>query len=122
MKFRTYALDWDGTIVDDNQYPAIGEPKPNAVNVIKRIIENGGKIIIWTCRGGKEQEDGIRDKLNEYGIFDFALNAHLSDTLDAFEHHSPKVFADVYIDDRGIYTKEIDWFEIERIIFDKDEE
>lgn len=119
MKNMVFAIDWDGTIVPDGCYPKTGEPKPNAINVIERLINDGHKIIIWTCRGGMEQTECIRAKLNEYGIFDFIINEHLQETLDAFEHSSPKVFADVYIDDRGIHTKEIDWFEIEEIIFSK---
>lgn len=123
MEFpKTYAIDWDGTIVKDKQYPKIGEPKPNAINVIERLINEGNRVIIWTCRGGREQEEGIVAKLNEYGIFDFMINDEFPDSKDFWKDaSSPKVFADVYIDDRGIHTQgEIDWYEIEKIIFKKD--
>lgn len=118
---KTYAIDWDGTVVKDKQYPRIGEPKPNAINVMKRMQETGGRIIIWTCRGGMEQQEKIRTKLNEYGIFDFMINEEFQDSRDFWAGStSPKVFADVYIDDRGIHTMgEIDWFEVEEILFPK---
>lgn len=121
MKFpRTYAIDWDGTIIDDKQFPAIGEPKPNCIKVMKRILEEEkGIIIIWTCRGGREQEEGIRAKLAENGITDIIFNDHVPEVSAFFGGaDSPKVFADVYIDDRGIFTKKIDWFEIEEILFE----
>jgi hypothetical protein len=122
MKFpKTYAIDWDGTVVNDKQFPNIGEPKPNAINVMNRMLAEGSRIIIWTCRGGREQADGIRAKLNEYGIFDFMVNKEYPDSIEYWKDSlSPKVFADVYIDDRGIHTQgEIDWYEVEEILFPK---
>lgn len=115
---KIYAIDWDGTIIEDKQYPKIGEPKPNCINVMKKILASGGHIIIWTCRGGREQEEGIRAKLNEHGIYDFIFNDHHPEVNEFFGGaDSPKVLADVYIDDRNIYSREIDWFEIEQILF-----
>jgi hypothetical protein len=122
MKFpKTYAIDWDGTVVENRQFPRIGEPKPNAIHVMQRIIDEGGRIIIWTCRGGEEQAKGITEKLNEHGIYDFRLNDEFEDSKEYWKDSaSPKVFADVYIDDRGIHTQgEIDWFEVEEILFPK---
>jgi hypothetical protein len=116
---KTYAIDWDGTVVKNNQFPKVGEPKPNAINVMKRMLAEGHRIIIWTCRGGMEQEEKIRKKLNEHGIFDFMINDEFQDSRDFWTGStSPKVFADVYIDDRGIHTQgEIDWYEVEEILF-----
>lgn len=116
---KSYSVDWDGTIVDEGLYPAIGEPKPNAIKVIKRLIEEGNKIIIWTCRGGENQAKAIIDVLNKHGVYDFVFNTHLQETLDMFDTHSPKVYADYYIDDRSIYAPKngVDWFELEKLIF-----
>jgi hypothetical protein len=88
---------------------------------MKKMQETGGRIIIWTCRGGMEQAVGIKKKLNEHGIFDFMVNDEFPDSRDFWKDSvSPKVFADVYIDDRGIHTQgEIDWFEVEEILFPK---
>lgn len=115
---KVYAIDFDGTIIDEGLFPNFGQPKPNCVNVIKRIIENRDKVIIWTCRGGEKQEKGIVDLLNSHGIYDFVINKHSQIMLDRFSGaDSPKVFADIYIDDRNLYSKEINWFEIETILF-----
>ncbi|MFS0905841.1 hypothetical protein AB3N02_22720 [Priestia aryabhattai] len=119
LKDKTIAIDWDGTFVDDGHYPEFGEPKPHAVRVTKRILEEGGRILIWTCRGGLDQVTGISKVLWKNGIEDFIVNEHYPDITGQFEHSSQKVFADVYIDDRGIhsYGKEIDWLEVEKILF-----
>lgn len=114
---KTYAIDWDGTIVKNGSFPSIGEIKPNFINVAKRIIDNGDRIIIWTCRGGKEQYKAITDKLNENGITDFLINEDYPDIKKRFKDQSPKVFADIYIDDRGLFSNGIDWYEIEKILF-----
>lgn len=117
IKHKTFAIDFDGTIIDEGYYPDVGVPKPNAINVMNRIIENGGRIIIWTCRGGKHQEEAIRIMLNTYRLYDFIINDNYQDVKDAYTHPSPKVLADYYIDDRNIFFKEIDWYEIENILF-----
>jgi hypothetical protein len=121
MAYKTFAIDWDGTIIPDRQYPKIGEPKPNAIHVMQRIVDEGGRIVIWTCRGGMEQQEGIKNKLNEHGFSDFIVNEHFQDTIDAFDFASPKVFADIYIDDRSLFTRKIDWFEIENILFPEED-
>jgi hypothetical protein len=121
VKGKKIAIDWDGTVVKNGQYPEIGEPKPNAINVLQRIVNDGGKVAIWTCRGGKKQEQGIVDKLHELGFTEFIINKQFPDVLDEFEEHSPKIFADLYIDDRALFAqKEIDWYEVERILFPED--
>lgn len=119
-KNLTIAIDFDGTLVYDGCYPNFGSIKPNAINVIKKIIDNGHRIIIWTCRGGEEQMNGIRKKLNKHGVFKFIINEHFKDTLDEFEHFSPKVFASIYIDDRSLHAMHngIDWFEIEDMLIE----
>jgi histidinol phosphatase-like enzyme len=52
-------LDFDGTIVE-HRYPDIGEPLPEAFEVIKELREAGWKLILWTCR-----EDMKRHYLTE---------------------------------------------------------
>lgn len=124
IKNKIIAIDWDGTIVENGYFPEIGVLKPNAINVIKRIINEGGQIIIWTCRGGEKQYKAIKNKLNENGVYDFIINDHSPDMLELFEKNSPKVFADLYIDDRSLHAIKkggIDWYEIEKMLFEDDE-
>ncbi len=49
---RTIAVDFDGTIVDDN-YPNIGKPKTFAFDTLKRLQNDGHRLILWTYRSGK---------------------------------------------------------------------
>lgn len=52
------AVDFDGTIVTHN-YPYIGSPLPNAFNTLIKLQGLGHKLILWTCRGGKELQEAV---------------------------------------------------------------
>lgn len=117
LKYKHICIDWDGTIVEDGAYPEAGEFKEHAVNVMKRILKEGGEIVIWTCRNGNGQEDKIIDKLVTAGIHSFNVNHPFDHYTDIFGDTARKVFADVYIDDRNLGVV-IDWYEIEKKLFE----
>lgn len=102
-----FCVDFDGTIVTHN-YPNIGKPIKNAFKVLKQLQRDGHKLILWTCREGKELQEAI-DYCNQNGLEFNAVNANVSGL--GFNPY-PKVYADMYIDDRG-YGAVIDWDEIE---------
>lgn len=93
----TIAVDFDGTIVE-HEYPKIGKLKPNAKETINKWYEQGHKIIIWSCRydeGIQEVIDFLND--NKIKFHTFNKNVDLDDNFDPY----PKIYADLYIDDRG---------------------
>lgn len=94
----TIAIDFDGTIVD-HDYPAIGKPSPGAIGWIKRFIELEAKVILWTMRDGTTLSDA-KKYLVENGVP--KLHGYNNNPTQKFWTASPKVLADVYIDDRGL--------------------
>ena len=102
------AVDFDGTIVTHN-YPYIGKPLPNAFNTLIKLQGLGHKLILWTCRDGKELQDAV-DFCKQHGLIFDAVNDNLPGL--GFDP-KPKIYADLYIDDRGYGVSEIDWNEIE---------
>lgn len=121
LKYKYIAIDFDGTIVDEAPYPKWGKIKPFAKEVMKGIKERGGQISIWTCRGGFQGER-VKEFLIENNIpFDYfnkpfpELEEQFSDVLP-----SPKIWADIYIDDKSIHCNEINWVEIGRKLFIND--
>jgi len=48
----TISIDFDGTIVD-HEFPDIGPLLPGALKTIRKLQDNGHKIIMWTCRDGE---------------------------------------------------------------------
>jgi hypothetical protein len=92
------AIDFDGTIVE-HEYPEIGPLKPYAKEVINRICDLGHYVIIWTCRGWDGTLQQAIEFLNRNGIKFHKANQN-ADNIDfnAF----PKIYADIYIDDRNL--------------------
>lgn len=94
------AIDFDGTIVE-NQFPKIGELMPGAVEYIRKLHEDGHKIIIWTCRSGDNLLDaGTFLKLE--GIPFHELNDNLADNVQLYGNNSRKVYAHCYVDDKNV--------------------
>jgi hypothetical protein len=44
-----FAVDFDGTLVDDDHYPEVGPWKEGASEFL-RALEKLGQVVIWTCR------------------------------------------------------------------------
>lgn len=116
------AIDYDGTIVDDVSYPNVGTPNPGAIETIDAMLDKGYLINIWTCRGGAHesvdfiQEDAIRQQLddlltNELGK-NIMINKHFKYFTDKYAVGSPKISADVYIDNNAYGLDKVDWSEI----------
>lgn len=108
----TIAVDFDGTIVE-HKYPEIGKEKPFAIATLKRLQEEGNRLILWTSR-----EDDLLDAAiafcHERGLDFYAVNGN--EPADAlFHRHSTKVVADVYIDDHNLGGIP-EWGEIYEII------
>ena len=96
------ACDFDGTIVE-HRYPAIGEERPFACEVLRRLIHDRHKLILWTVREGKLLDDAL-SWCKERGVEFYAVN---SDTSEIFNEAKDKNFscklnADVFIDDKNI--------------------
>lgn len=90
-----YAVDFDGTIVE-NDFPDIGSINQEVKKFIINKKKEDGIIILWTTRSNEKLEEAL-DFCEEHGIpIDYA-NKNVP-WLD-FET-SGKIFADVYIDDR----------------------
>ena len=96
------AVDFDNTIVNSAPFPQIGTLKPKVRETLRELKRHGVSIIIWTCRTGNHKSK-MTAFLKEHGVpFDWVNeNPHCR---EAYE----KVFADIYLDDRGVAFKG-DW-------------
>lgn len=90
------AIDFDGTLVT-NDFPAIGEIKPDVVEWVREQNERGATIILFTTRQNKKLREA-RDFCESNNIPIDYYNEN-PDWLP-FET-SGKVFADLYVDDRA---------------------
>ncbi len=95
----TIAVDFDGTIVED-EYPRIGRPIIFAFETLKRLQNDGHRLILWTYRKGKALEEAVKF-CEQNGIVFYAVNRSFPE--EEFDTtHSRKINADIFIDDRNI--------------------
>ncbi len=105
---KIIAIDFDGTIVED-AYPKIGKPMFYAFETLKKLQENGHRLILWTYRNGKKLDEAVAF-CKEKGIEFYAVNkSYPEEVLD--KSVSRKIHADIFIDDRN-FGDLPDWINI----------
>jgi len=93
------AIDFDGTIVED-AYPKIGKPKLFAFETLKRLQEDGHRLILWTYRSDISLEEAV-EFCKQKGLEFYAVNKSFPE--EQFDYSkSRKIHADLFIDDRNI--------------------
>ncbi len=97
-KSLTIAVDFDGTIVE-NRYPDIGKPRLFAFESLKKLQEEGHRLILWTYRHGPKLDEAV-EFCKEKGLEFYAVNKSYPE--EDFEEMSRKILADIFIDDRNI--------------------
>lgn len=110
---KTICIDFDGTVVT-HEFPEIGKEVPNAVRVLKALVEQGDRLILWTMRADEYLEAAVQ-WFAERDIPLFGVNRNPEQ--DEWTN-SPKAYGQLYIDDAAfgcplIYHAEhrpyVDW-------------
>lgn len=94
------AVDFDGTIVE-HRYPAIGKEVPFAVDVLKKLTEDGHRLILWTSREGELLDEAV-EWCRQRGLTFFAVNSENPEARWDKGPAARKIVADMYIDDRNL--------------------
>ena len=95
------AIDFDGTIVE-HKYPKIGKEIPFAIATLKKLQQDGHKLILWTVREGDLLDEAV-EFCRQRGVEFFAVNSNYPDeNVDASAIRSRKLKADMFIDDRNV--------------------
>jgi hypothetical protein len=106
------AVDFDGTIVE-HAYPKIGKPIPFAIDVLKRLQQEGfHTLILWTVREGKLLEEAV-EYCESKGLKFYAANKNHPEEVGC--DPGRKLTADLFIDDRNLGGLP-DWGVIYKII------
>lgn len=120
------AVDFDGTCVT-HEYPNVGRDI-GAQKVLSRLVQEGGKIILWTMRSGKHLQDAVDwFKNNNIPLYGVQRNP----TQDGWTE-SPKAYAKIYIDDAALgcplksdtNTEKpfVDWTMVEQLLWKNEKE
>ncbi|MBS1423459.1 hypothetical protein, partial [Alistipes sp.] len=96
VKGAIIAIDFDGTVVT-HAYPHMGMDA-GAVPVLKELVANDCKLILYTMRSGQLLEKAVQ-WFKEQKIPLYAINENPGQKSWT---SSPKVHADLYIDDSAL--------------------
>jgi len=98
------AIDFDGTCVT-HEYPKIGRDI-GAVPVLKRLVDEGHQLMLWTMRGNKpvEEVDTLLEAVKWFednGIPLWGINQNPDQHRSQWTN-SNKQYAQLYIDDAAL--------------------
>jgi hypothetical protein len=117
-------IDADGTCFT-HEYPFIGKDI-GAIPVLKKMVANGCKLILFTMRSGETLNDAVRwFKDNGIPLYGVQTNP----TQHTWTK-SPKSYAEVMIDDSALgcplkfdnvlsLRPFVDWVEVEKLLIEK---
>lgn len=111
----TIAVDFDGTIVE-HRYPAIGKERPFATTTLRRLSDEGHRLILWSVREGQLLDEAV-EWCKERGVTFYAVNRDFEEEDGTGRDFSRKIKADLFIDDRNIGGLP-DWGTIYALIHD----
>lgn len=117
-------VDFDGTSTT-HDYPNIGKDI-GAVKVLKKLVDEGHNLILFTMRSGKTLQDAV-DWYAKNNIQLFGINTNPTQKNWT---SSPKAYGHLYIDDAALncplkydadfhYRPYVDWEEVEKILIEK---
>jgi hypothetical protein len=120
------AVDFDGTVIPEGLYPNGSHHTGlyHAVAVLQSWNRKGYDIVLHTCREGL----GLHNAIRWFKLHDVELAAVNSSPRSWLWQHemnvltfSRKVFANIYIDDRGIGVPLddeglLDWFKVDEMV------
>ncbi len=107
------AVDFDGTVVT-HDFPNVGKDI-GAAPVLKKLVANGHKLILFTMRSNTTESNGCSDEFPEVvsgNFLDDAVNWFKENDIPLYGINvnptqkswtsSPKAYAQLMIDDTGI--------------------
>jgi hypothetical protein len=97
---KKFCIDFDGTCVCED-FPRVGPTVPGAVRVLKKLVDNGHRLIMWTARSNQQLEDA-KNWFRDNGIELYAVNKD-PHPLEGWPIPR-KVIPAWYIDDRNLCT------------------
>ena len=109
MKKLVIAVDFDGTLCVTD-FPKILEQtkkQKKLLENLKKLKKKGHKLILWTCRGNNKKYPALTDAIEwckKQGLSFNSINKNITGQKK-ISGFSPKVIADIYIDDKCINYK-----------------
>ena len=118
-------IDFDGTCVS-HEFPYVGKDI-GAVPVLKKLVEDGNQLILWTMRSDGKSGDFLRQAIEWFKDNDIPLwGIQRNPSQDSWTT-SPKAYCEMYIDDAALgcplkidpaisSRPFVDWVEVGKIL------
>lgn len=98
------AVDFDGILCQD-EFPNIGSPNYEVITLVRKLIEQGHEVVLWTTRNGAELA-AAKEWCKMMGLNFCSVNAPAPSNeleyMDVYPDQSRKIYADIYIDDHNL--------------------
>lgn len=94
------AVDFDGTIVE-HRYPEIGKELPFATATLRKLMEDGHKLLLWSVREGDLLKEAV-EWCEKRGVRFVAANKDYDEDDTDGRYYSRKLKVDLFIDDRNV--------------------
>ena len=108
------AVDFDGTLCLDGEWPQPGRPNNKLINYLKDRQKLGDKLILWTCRTQAHLDVAVH-WCEEQGLVFDAINDNLPEIIELWGINSRKIDCDIYIDDKSVWEDVYDKYPIDGI-------
>ena len=103
---KIFTIDFDNTCALED-FPGVGPDVPYAAETLKKLQEQGHKIILWTCRTGELLTQAVH-WCNDHSLYFDAVNQNLPEVIEQMGGDSRKIHADIYIDDKSLKDIHLD--------------
>jgi hypothetical protein len=115
------AVDFDGTLIKEVPYGKLSDdistyiPNKKLFDWLIARRSVGDKIVLWTCRENTSDRkllDSAVEFCKTQGLTFDSINENCRDGHLKYEWYPRKIFADIYIDDRSLFTsfdEEFNW-------------
>lgn len=101
------AVDFDNTVVKD-AFPGIGDPVPGALEWLRNYKSMGAKVVLWTIRSHAKQPklpSSVLQPAIDYMLDNDVMLDNVNRRPGQIHYSSsPKIHADIYIDDKNAGT------------------
>jgi len=100
-----FAIDFDNTIAY-TEFPVIIAPINSMITFIQQARIGGHKVILNTCRTGKNLDNAVA-YCKTFGLEFDAVNENVPELIAMYENDSRKISADYYIDDKNLHPGDV---------------
>jgi hypothetical protein len=117
-------IDFDGTCVS-HEFPHVGKDI-GAVPVLKELVANGHRLILWTMRSNETGGNFLDDAINWFRENEIPLWGIQTNPNQSSWTSSPKAYCQLYIDDAALGcplvsdTRDyVDWIRVREMLVKK---